>query len=236
MPKNTLYVTGFTRETKAADLAPDFEKYGELVRLDIPPTREDGQKYAFVEYKNPEDCEKALELDGKAIHCKEGGLTVQMARVVMNADRVTDRMADVVVTMAATDMGQGPAEEEAEAICGNLYGYPPYSSYGRGGRDRDGRESRPYMQYGVPPGGYAPTYGRDYDSYGYPGASDDYRDYRDRPSRGDRDSRDSRDRDRDRGRGDSAGEETRELAEYDRGRYPRADSPRDKNRSRSPSR
>lgn len=27
MPKNTLYVTGFTKETKAADLAPDFEKY-----------------------------------------------------------------------------------------------------------------------------------------------------------------------------------------------------------------
>lgn len=27
MPKNTLYVTGFTKESKAADLAPDFEKY-----------------------------------------------------------------------------------------------------------------------------------------------------------------------------------------------------------------
>lgn len=27
MPRNTLYVTGFTRESKAADLAPDFEKY-----------------------------------------------------------------------------------------------------------------------------------------------------------------------------------------------------------------
>lgn len=37
--------------------------------------------------------------------------------VVMNADRHTDCMADVAVAMAATDMGQGPAEEEAEAIC-----------------------------------------------------------------------------------------------------------------------
>lgn len=27
MPKNTLYVTGFAKESKAADLAPDFEKY-----------------------------------------------------------------------------------------------------------------------------------------------------------------------------------------------------------------
>lgn len=27
MPKNTLYVTGFTRESKAVDLAPEFEKY-----------------------------------------------------------------------------------------------------------------------------------------------------------------------------------------------------------------
>lgn len=27
MPKNTLYVTGFSKDSKAADLAPDFEKY-----------------------------------------------------------------------------------------------------------------------------------------------------------------------------------------------------------------
>lgn len=27
MPKNTLYVTGFSKESKAADLAPEFEKY-----------------------------------------------------------------------------------------------------------------------------------------------------------------------------------------------------------------
>lgn len=27
MPQKTLYVTGFSKESKAADLAPDFEKY-----------------------------------------------------------------------------------------------------------------------------------------------------------------------------------------------------------------
>ncbi|RLV91484.1 hypothetical protein JA1_003858 [Spathaspora sp. JA1] len=82
MPKNTLYVTGFSRESKAADLAPDFEKFGELVRLDIPPPRtDDGQKYAFVEYKDAESCEKALELDGKTLpYSIKDGLVVQIAR------------------------------------------------------------------------------------------------------------------------------------------------------------
>ncbi|KAG7662271.1 uncharacterized protein J8A68_004165 [[Candida] subhashii] len=82
MPKNTLYVTGFSKESKAADLAPDFEKYGELVRLDIPPPRtDDGEKYAFVEYKDAESCEKALELDGKTLpYSLKDGLVVQVAR------------------------------------------------------------------------------------------------------------------------------------------------------------
>ncbi|RCK54473.1 Pre-mRNA-splicing factor srp1 [Candida viswanathii] len=82
MPKNTLYVTGFTRESKAADLAPDFEKFGELVRLDIPPPRsDDGQKYAFVEYKDAESCERALELDGQTLpYSIKDGLVVQVAR------------------------------------------------------------------------------------------------------------------------------------------------------------
>lgn len=89
MPRNTLYVTNFSREAKAADLAPDFEKYGDLIRLDIPPPRtDDGQKYAFVEYKEDEAAERALEMHGMDLpYSKEGGLNVQMARSDPNLAR-----------------------------------------------------------------------------------------------------------------------------------------------------
>lgn len=267
-------------------------RFGELVRLDIPPPREDGQKYAFVEYKNPEDCEKALELDGKTLEfSNKEGLTVQMARLDPNLRRNRNRQyrggyerGPPYGYGGGYGYGPGPRGGRGGGYGYSygydhgpggygpdpyLHGYPPYSNYGRGGRggrdrdsrDRDGRDgrdrdsrdgrdrdSRPYMQYGVPPGGYAPPYPRDYDSYGYRGLYDDYpreryldrergdrgRDYRDRDGRDNRD-RERRPRDRDAEPVDDA-ELKGEPAEYDRGRYPRAESPRDKNRSRSPSR
>ncbi|GBL47869.1 hypothetical_protein [Candidozyma auris] len=150
MPKNTLYVTGFTKESKAADLAPEFEKYGELVRLDIPPPRtDDGEKYAFVEYKNEEDCEKALELDGKSLpYAKPGGLVVQVAR----SDPYNPRR------------GRGGPRG---GFRGGR-GYPRGGGYGRGGYG-----APPYSAPYPPPrgvrGGYGYGYGYERGGYGYPG-------------------------------------------------------------------
>ncbi|ODV67227.1 hypothetical protein HYPBUDRAFT_11819 [Hyphopichia burtonii NRRL Y-1933] len=163
MPKNTLYVTGFSKESKAADLAPDFEKYGDLVRLDIPPPRtDDGEKYAFVEYKNAEDCEKALELDGKQLpYALKDGLVVQQAR------------SDPFSVRRGGFRGRGG------------YGYAPRGGYGyapRGGYGGYGPPPRRggYGSYGPPPprggygyggyGGYAPRGGYGYaprGDYGY---------------------------------------------------------------------
>ncbi|PVH22036.1 hypothetical protein CXQ85_004705 [Candidozyma haemuli] len=158
MPKNTLYVTGFTKESKAADLAPDFEstfhpssrRYGELVRLDIPPPRtDDGEKYAFVEYKNEEDCEKALELDGKPLpYAKQDGLVVQMAR----SDPFSARRGSFRGGPRGAFRGRG---------------------YGRGGYGRGGYAAPPYAAPYPPPrggrGGYGYGYGYERGGYGYPG-------------------------------------------------------------------
>ncbi|SGZ57228.1 CIC11C00000004223 [Sungouiella intermedia] len=181
MPKNTLYVTGFTKESKAADLAPDFEKYGELVRLDIPPPRtDDGEKYAFVEYKNPEDCEKALELDGKQLpYAMKDGLVVQLARSdpysarrgYRNGPRYRRGGYGGRGGGAAPGYGYGGPYPPPRGRGG--YGYPGYGyergGYGGGGYGgaypaRPGRE--PYY------GGYGGPYGRE--AYGYRGY-DDYR-------------------------------------------------------------
>lgn len=263
------------------------------MRLDIPPPRtDDGQKYAFVEYKNPEDCEKALELDGKALpFAIKEGLTVQVARSDPFLRRTRGRPPyrggferggrgdgyggrngsyGYPAPGGYGSRGRGPYGYGYEPRGGYLHGYAPYGGRS-GGRDHG------YGPYGAPPGGYMGgpmPYPRDYDSYGYRGY-DDYRDsgrgyeprdrYHDRErgdrdrgdrERGDRERGDRSDRDRstrrrpsDRPESSNSGEPgseaphpssseggNNEPAEYDRGRYPRADSPREKNRSRSPSR
>ncbi|PVH13550.1 uncharacterized protein CXQ87_001656 [Candidozyma duobushaemuli] len=217
MPKNTLYVTGFTKESKAADLAPDFEK------------TDDGEKYAFVEYKTEEDCEKALELDGKPLpYAKQDGLVVQMARSdPYSARRGSFRGSRGFRGGRGGGYGYGYGYERGG------YGYPAPHPYPppRGGRD-------PYYDgygYGREPYGYRD---RRYDGPG--DERDSYRDRADRyvGDRGGRD-RDFETRDEDRSR-DAAGPDSHEPNgndEYSRGRYSRSASPqRERSRSRSPSR
>ncbi|OBA19800.1 hypothetical protein METBIDRAFT_79157 [Metschnikowia bicuspidata var. bicuspidata NRRL YB-4993] len=165
MPQNTLYVTGFTRETKAADLAPDFEKYGELVRLDIPPPRSvDGEKFAFVEYKNSEDCEKALEIDGKSFpYALKDGLTVQLAR----SDPISSRRG-----FRGGLGGRGGYSGRGAGYMGRGgrggYGYPSPYAPPRGGRGGYG-----YQNYGYERGGYGSGgYGGGYPSYPSRGGHD----------------------------------------------------------------
>ncbi|KIM26724.1 hypothetical protein M408DRAFT_330476 [Serendipita vermifera MAFF 305830] len=56
----TLFVTGFPPETRAKDLAVIFEKYGEIIRCDVPaPAAGRSTRYAFIEYVNEDDAGKA---------------------------------------------------------------------------------------------------------------------------------------------------------------------------------
>lgn len=120
-----------------------------MVRLDIPPPRtDDGEKFAFVEYKEMEDCARALEeLNGKTLPFSEGRLlTVQLAR------------SDPYATRSRG----APRSRSRRGRRGGGPGYRDDDDYGRGVYD-DG--------YGPPP----PRRGRGYGAP--PPARGDYRGY-----------------------------------------------------------
>ncbi|KAG8788730.1 hypothetical protein FS842_004626 [Serendipita sp. 407] len=76
----TLFVTGFPPEVRAKDLAYQFEKYGEIVRCDVPaPAPGRITRYAFIEYIDENDASKALSrLDGETYEGKK--LIVEWAK------------------------------------------------------------------------------------------------------------------------------------------------------------
>ncbi|KAI7900529.1 uncharacterized protein BX663DRAFT_517934 [Cokeromyces recurvatus] len=67
--RTTLFVAGFGGQTRARDLAYEFERYGRLVRCDIPaPKSFHAKVYAFVEFEDPHDAEDAFnEMHGRRI-------------------------------------------------------------------------------------------------------------------------------------------------------------------------
>ncbi|KAI8867674.1 hypothetical protein GQ42DRAFT_103012, partial [Ramicandelaber brevisporus] len=76
----TLFVTGFGPDTRARELAYEFERYGRLVRCDIPAPRGHNPKpYAFIEFIDDRDSRAAYEeLHGRAFG--SGTLIVQFAK------------------------------------------------------------------------------------------------------------------------------------------------------------
>ncbi|KAF9468296.1 hypothetical protein BDZ94DRAFT_1183892 [Collybia nuda] len=81
MPR-ILFVSGFHPATRARDLAYEFERYGPLVRCDVPAPRNphaSSNPYAFVEFRSQRDAEDAYyEMHGR--YFEGSRLSIQWAK------------------------------------------------------------------------------------------------------------------------------------------------------------
>ncbi|GHJ84807.1 hypothetical protein NliqN6_1209 [Naganishia liquefaciens] len=140
-PKCVLHVSGFPIDLRARDLAYEFERYGRLVRCDIPALKTaQSTPFAFVEFRDPRDAEDAYyEMHGKPIDGRR--ISIQWAKRPPSQNWRYERG------------GGAPYRDDRRSGYGGGYGSsrgrsPPPSSrrspspYGRRGDPRDDRDDR----------------------------------------------------------------------------------------------
>lgn len=130
----TLYVTGFGPGTRARDLAYEFERYGRLVRCDIPAPRTAASRlFAFVEYESRRDADDAYhEMHNKRIG-RDDLLKIEWARTPPSASWRFD---------SGRDRERGPGRRSPRRS-----GRSPSPRRGRGGDyspRKDDRRDRDY--------------------------------------------------------------------------------------------
>ncbi|KAL7424341.1 hypothetical protein Q5752_000023 [Cryptotrichosporon argae] len=78
--RSVLYVSGFSSQLRARDLAYEFERYGRLVRCDIPALKSfSASPFAFVEFRDERDAEDAYyDMHGRSIDGRR--ISVQWAK------------------------------------------------------------------------------------------------------------------------------------------------------------
>ncbi|RSH90214.1 hypothetical protein EHS25_001548 [Saitozyma podzolica] len=78
--RTVLYVSGFGSSLRARDLAYEFERYGRLVRCDIPALKSPtSSPFAFIEFRRELDAEDAYyDMHGRSIDGRR--ITVQWAK------------------------------------------------------------------------------------------------------------------------------------------------------------
>ncbi|KAH6644436.1 hypothetical protein C7974DRAFT_408115 [Boeremia exigua] len=213
----TLYVTGFGHGTRARDLAYEFERYGRLVRCDIPAPRSASSRlFAFVEYESRRDADDAYhEMHNKRIG-RDDLLKIEWARTPPSAswrfDSGRDRPRSERGDRSSRGDDRGVPARGDRSPRGDDRGVP-----GRGDRSPRRRSVSPRRERGGSP------------------RKDRERDYerrdRDRsrsPVDGDREMKDVRDREDDRGdreRGDRERDERREGEARPAVEERKADSP-----------
>ncbi|KAJ3264628.1 hypothetical protein HDU77_007986 [Chytriomyces hyalinus] len=120
MPRDrtTLFCAGFSQRTRAKDLAYEFERFGRLVRCDIPaPKSSSAKAFAFVEFEDYRDADDAYyEMQGARFE----GHSLSLQRLPDPGDTTTV-MTGTGVTGADLDLDlQFPLLREEDAFRGLL--------------------------------------------------------------------------------------------------------------------